>query len=103
MKHLIIAALFLGIFSCSGHKSPLSGKIDSALDRLDRTLEDTEMYEYFKIERINNLQHRVQNSSDRESMYWLMDDIYHEYNRYDLDSTARYASLKMSLAKKRGQ
>ena len=99
MKLFIISALLFVIASCTSYRAPVSGRIDSALDRLDKTLTETETHEYLKKERINSLQSRAKNTSGSESMYWLLDEIYHEYNRYDLDSTARYASLKMSLAK----
>lgn len=98
MKSITIILTVLGIVSCSYDTVKYSVNAMDALNNLDNTIDNIGIYDGFKIERINSLKTRIQNTKDNENLYWILDEIYNEYNKYDLDSTARYAFLKQSVA-----
>lgn len=98
MKSITIILTVLGLVSCSYDTVKYSVNAMDALNNLDNTIDNIGIYDGFKIERINSLKTRIQNTKDNENLYWILDEIYNEYNKYDLDSTARYASLKQSVA-----
>lgn len=99
MKNVLVVALFLSIFSCSSYTVHCSKDVEEALNRLDFILDNSEIYKDLKDERICSLKIKVNNTSAPDVRYWIYDELYNEYNKYDRDSAMRYASLKFDLAK----
>ena len=98
MKNTFLIILLLSVISCSSYTSHRSKDVQTALNRLDLVLENVEIYKGLKQERICSLKTKAQNTSDPDVKYWIYDELYNEYNKYDLDSTVSYASLKFNLA-----
>lgn len=96
MRIILTLLLIAGLISCSSTDSDTySDAVKSVLERLDQTLAESSVYDSIKEERIKNLKSRIPATSDIESLYWVLDELYHEYNKYNLDSTILYASLKL--------
>ncbi|MBE6250332.1 MAG: hypothetical protein E7111_01615 [Bacteroidales bacterium] len=99
MKRFFTFIAVIAIIPCHAYARSYSKEAYESLCRLDRTLDDAQTYEKFKQEHIEFLKTRLTSCTDRESTYRILDELYEEYNKYDLDSTLRYASLKLDVAK----
>jgi len=99
MRLIIYIAVLLSFFSCTTDRTVYSDELKEALAVLDEIVADSDRHESYKQERIKAVKSRIGEATDKESLYWIYDELYNEYNKYDRDSTSRYINLKMAIAR----
>lgn len=80
----------------------LPPEIRTALDNLDQTLNQRSAIEAAKDARITTIRGRLAGTTGDRETYKIYDDLFNEYNKYNLDSAIVYANKKMLCAQRCG-
>lgn len=104
LLHICIIVLIITLVSLasscdgSGSGANYSPEVRALLERLDSTLNQTEVYVNKKEVRLKNLRATFNSTIDIERKYWLASDLYEEYCAYDADSAMNYVDKAISYA-----
>ena len=98
MNRTIIITLFFCLIACN-RTELRSSDVTMALEQLDQKLDKAAEFEQFKEQRLLNIKSKATGSHDDE-LYWLYDELYNEYSKYDLDSAACYLEKKQLVAER---
>lgn len=101
MNRLLILTLLFCLLACNRAELN-SSDVTLALEQLDLKLAKAAEFEQFKEQRLLDIKSKAAGSSMDEELYWLYDDLYNEYNKYDLDSAACYLEKKQKVAERCG-
>ncbi len=101
MNRLLILTLLFCLLACNRAELN-SSDVTLALEQLDLKLAKAAEFEQFKEQRLLDIKSKAAGSSLDEELYWLYDDLYNEYNKYDLDSAACYLEKKQKVAERCG-
>lgn len=101
MNRLLILTLLFCLLACNRAELN-SSDVTLALEQLDLKLAKAAEFEQFKEQRLMDIKSKAAGSSMDEELYWLYDDLYNEYNKYDLDSAACYLEKKQKVAERCG-
>lgn len=82
-----------GILSCQSETENYSPEVSRILGELDRTLEEKNLYEELKNDRIRKIK-----DGHSGSEYEIYDRLYDEYYQYNIDSAIMYARKKQEIA-----
>ena len=100
--YLCIIALWLPLvsFAWPGGGNP---ELNKALRELDSALERQEEFDQMKLSQIAQLRQRYGALTAGKDYYLFLDNLYEEYNRFDVDSAFYYAHKKMDLTRELGE
>lgn len=73
------------------------------LTKLDDTIEEKQIYNRQKEGQISAIKEKLSGSNDPVSRYEVYNELFHAYNKFQLDSAFHYADLKQELALSIGQ
>ena len=77
--------------------------VHDMLTTLDRTIEQKQIYNTQKETQIATIKNKFADSNDPASRYEVCDELFHAYNKFQLDSALHYADCKQVLALSIGQ
>lgn len=96
-KYVFTACIMIvtaaGILSCQSETENYSPEVSRILGELDRTLEEKNLYEELKNDRIRKIK-----DGHSGSEYEIYDRLYDEYYQYNIDSAIMYARKKQEIA-----
>lgn len=96
-----IIALLLLLTGC-GREIQYPDDVRTALEELDEVIAQKEMIEAQKEDRITQIKGKLANASDDRQRYEFLDELVDEYFQYNIDSTAYFSRLKLSIAERTG-
>ena len=96
-----IIALLLLLTGC-GREIQYPDDVRIALEELDEVIAQKEMIEAQKEDRITQIKGKLANASDDRQRYGFLDELVDEYFQYNIDSTAYFSRLKLSIAERTG-
>lgn len=96
-----IIALLLLLTGC-GREIQYPDDVRTALEELDEVIAQKEMIEAQKEDRITQIKGKLANTSDDRQRYEFLDELVDEYFQYNIDSTAYFSRLKLSIAERTG-
>ncbi len=94
-----IIALLLLLTGC-GREIQYPDDVRTALEELDEVIAQKEMIEAQKEDRITQIKGKLANASDDRQRYEFLDELVDEYFQYNIDSTAYFSRLKLSIAER---
>lgn len=77
-----------------------ANEIDSLLNVLDRTVDNSQLYSNQKEEQINKFKELIQYSTSDDQKYPIYGKLFEEYRSFNSDSALVYARKKLELAEK---
>ena len=96
---LVLAISSVSICSCTD-TFPGNLSLQEAIDALDRSLAQNDDIVKLKESHIDQMRSRLYQAEDGTARYQLMDGLFDEYLKYDMDSALSYAHRKADLAQK---
>ncbi|WP_066627487.1 DUF6377 domain-containing protein [Labilibacter marinus] len=92
-----LAFIFFIFFTCSAYAS---SEIDSLLLRLEQTMNDREVFDLEKNNKIKQLKSLLEKKgNNKDQVYFINDQIIDEYLTYTLDSALHYLNSNIKISK----
>lgn len=98
----VVALYVVSILSASLSSWSYTPENEALLSRLDSILENPEVWDGLKRQRIEELNRRKGKATSLEEDYWINKELYNEYSVYDADSAMTYANRNLDIALKWG-
>lgn len=98
----VVALYVVSILSASLSSWSYTPGNEALLSRLDSILENPEVWDGLKRQRIEELNRRKGKATSLEEDYWINKELYNEYSVYDADSAMTYANSNLDIALKWG-
>ena len=100
----LISSLFCALLLLTGCRQDVlyPDDVRTALEELDEVIAQKEMIEAQKEDRITQIKGKLANASDDRQRYGFLDELVDEYFQYNIDSTAYFSRLKLSIAERTG-
>lgn len=94
---IVLASMMILMHSCNAIPTTDSA-YRQALQDLDRVMAQMDEYAQLNAFRTNSLKSKLQTEEDAKETYRIYDELFNEYDRYDVDSAMFYAHKKIDLA-----